>query len=63
MIVSLRVDVRGQQAQPVVPLNAIVKPRPTLNGYAVFVVTEQGGRQIARVRDMKSEKHTATRLP
>jgi RND family efflux transporter MFP subunit len=54
MIVSLRVGTtRAVQAQPVVPLNAIVKSKTDRNGYAVFVVMEQGGRQIAKVRDVK----------
>ena len=54
MIVSLRVGrSEAVQAQPVVPLNAIVKSPTDPNGYAVFVVIEQGGRQIARVRDVK----------
>ncbi len=54
MIVSLRVG-RSEpaQAQPVVPLNAIVKSTTGANGYAVFVVTEQGGRLIAKVREVK----------
>src|SRR5262245_16904774 len=54
MIVSLRVGSTGAvQAQPVVPLNAVVKSKSDPNGYAVFVVIEQGGRQIARGRDVK----------
>jgi RND family efflux transporter MFP subunit len=54
MIVSLRVGrSEAVQAQPVVPLNAIVKSTTDPNGYAVFVVTETGGRQIARVRNVK----------
>jgi multidrug efflux system membrane fusion protein len=54
MIVSLRVGSKeAVQAQPVVPLNAVVKSRTDPNGYAVFVVIEQGGRQIAMVRDVK----------
>ena len=54
MIVSLRVGSKeAVQAQPVVPLNAVVKSKTDPNGYAVFVVIEQGGRQIARVRDVK----------
>ena len=54
MIVSLRVG-RSEtvQAQPVVSLNAIVKSQTDTNGYAVFVVTEQGGRLIAKVREVK----------
>lgn len=55
MIVSLRVGRSKEivQAQPVVPLNAVVKSKNDPNGYAVFLVIEQGGRQIARVRDVK----------
>src|SRR5258705_3820629 len=54
MIVSLRVGSKEpMQAQPVVPLNAVVKSKTDPNGYAVFVVVEQGGRQIAKVRDVK----------
>ena len=54
MIVSLRVGSKeAVTAQPVVPLNAVVKSRSDANGYAVFVVIEQGGRQIAMVRDVK----------
>src|SRR6266850_3840166 len=54
MIVSLRVGrSEAVQPQPVVPLNAVVKSTTDPNGYAVFVVTDQGGRQIAKVRDVK----------
>jgi RND family efflux transporter MFP subunit len=54
MIVSLRVgSKRAVQAQPVVPLNAVVKSKTDPKCYAVFVVIEQSGRQIARVRDVK----------
>ena len=35
------------------PLNAVMKAKGNPNGYAVFVVTEEGGRQIARLRDVK----------
>ena len=54
MIVSLRVG-RSEpaQAQPVVPLNAVVKSPTDTNGYAVFVVAEEGGRQIVKVRNVK----------
>jgi multidrug efflux system membrane fusion protein len=54
MIVSLRVG-RSEtvQAQPVVPLNAVVQSPTDANGYAVFVVTEQSGRLIAKVREVK----------
>jgi RND family efflux transporter MFP subunit len=54
MIVSLRVGSKeAVTAQPVVPLNAVVKSKSDANGYAVFVVIEQGRRQIAMVRDVK----------
>jgi multidrug efflux system membrane fusion protein len=54
MIVSLKVgSTKTAPAQPVVPLNAVMKAKRDPNGYAVFVVTEEGGRQIARLRDVK----------
>jgi multidrug efflux system membrane fusion protein len=54
MIVSLRVArSEAVQAQPVVPLNAIVKSTTDPNGYAVFLLLDQGGRQIARARNVK----------
>jgi RND family efflux transporter MFP subunit len=54
MIVSLRVG-RSEivQARPVVPLNAVVKSPTDANGYAVFLVIEQGGRLIAKVCEVK----------
>jgi multidrug efflux system membrane fusion protein len=54
MVVSLRVAA-GQTlpAQPVVPLNAVIKSKSNANGYAVIVLTEEGGRQLARLRDVK----------
>jgi RND family efflux transporter MFP subunit len=54
MIVSLRVGAEQvASAHPVVPLNAVMKAKSNPDGYAVFVVIEQGGRQIARLRDVK----------
>jgi multidrug efflux system membrane fusion protein len=54
MIVSLRVATReATTAQPVVPLNAVIKSRGKANGYAVMVVIEEGGKQLARLRDVK----------
>lgn len=54
MIVSLKVGTQqSAPAHPVVPLNAVMKAKGDPNGYAVFVVTEEGGRQIARLRDVK----------
>ncbi|MGE0884295.1 MAG: efflux RND transporter periplasmic adaptor subunit [Blastocatellales bacterium] len=54
MIVSLKVgSTKTAPAQPVLPLNAVMKAKNSPNGYAVFVVTEEGGRQIARLREVK----------
>jgi RND family efflux transporter MFP subunit len=54
MIVSLRVgSEQAVSAQPVVPLNAVMKAKNNPKGYAVFVVNDQGGRQIAQLRDVK----------
>lgn len=54
MIVSLRVGTKQQIApQPVVALNAVIKSKSNPNGYAVIVVTDEGGRLIARLRDVK----------
>jgi multidrug efflux system membrane fusion protein len=54
MIVSLSVGTRqAVSEQPVVPLNAVIKAKDNPEGYAVFVVIEQGGRQVARLRDVK----------
>ncbi|MGA9996755.1 MAG: efflux RND transporter periplasmic adaptor subunit [Pyrinomonadaceae bacterium] len=54
MIVSLKVGT--DEAGPthlVVPLNAVMKAKGSTDGYTVFVVTEQGGRQIAQLRNVK----------
>ena len=54
MIVSLHVNTReAASAQPVVPLNAVLKAKNNPTGYAIFVVTDEGGRQVARLRDIK----------
>ena len=54
MIVSLSVEARQPaSAQPVVPLNAVMKAKSNTGGYAVFVVTDEGGRLTARLRDVK----------
>jgi len=54
MIVSLRVGTRqAVSAQLVVPLNAVMKAKGNPEGYAVFVVIEQGGRPVARLREVK----------
>jgi len=54
MIVSLRVNTRqAASPQSVVPLNAVLKAKDNATGYAVFMVSDEGGRQIARLRDVK----------
>jgi RND family efflux transporter MFP subunit len=54
MIVSLRVGTKQPNSpQPVVPLNAVLKSKSNADGYAVVVVTEEGGRHVARFREVK----------
>jgi RND family efflux transporter MFP subunit len=54
MIVSLRVGTQqATTAQPVVPLNAVIKSKSDANGYAVMVVIEEGGLQLAWLREVK----------
>ena len=54
MIVSLTVGTEQHTtAQTVVPLNAVMKAKDNPDNYAVFVVTEEGGRETARLRDVK----------
>ena len=54
MIVSLSVGTQQPAAaQVIVPLNAVMKAKSNPSGYAVFVLVDEGGRQIARLRDVK----------
>ena len=54
MIVSLSLGETGAPvASPVVPLSAIVKSKDNPDNYAVFIVEEQGGKQTARIRNVK----------
>lgn len=54
MIVSLRVGAKqAVTGEPVVPLNAVIKSKSNANGYAVVVLTEEAGRQVARLREVK----------
>lgn len=54
MIVSLKVGTEQPgPAQPVVPLNAVMKAKGSADGYTVFVVTEQAGREVAQLRNVK----------
>ena len=41
------------ELDPKLPLNAVIKGKSNASGYAVSVVTEEGGRSVARVRDVK----------
>ncbi len=52
MIAALEVDLPADVKRPstLVPLNAVVRPVNDPTGYAVFVVEEQEGRQLARLR-------------
>jgi multidrug efflux system membrane fusion protein len=53
MIASLRVAATGATTQvTVVPLTAIVRSKEAASSYAVFVVEDQGGKQVARQRSV-----------
>ena len=53
MVASLQVAATTPTTQvTVVPLTAIVRSKEDANSYAVFVVEEQGGKQIARQRNI-----------
>ncbi len=52
MIAAVAVaTVQASAAVTVAPLTAIVRSKTNPEGYALFVVAEQGGKQIARLRD------------
>lgn len=56
--VGMVVSIEAQGAEPtadvaVVPISAVVSSKSRPGGYAVFVVEMQGGRQLARMRDVK----------
>ena len=54
MIVSLTVGAQLKvSAESVIPLNAVMKAKNDPNGYAVLVLVDQGGKQIAQLRDVK----------
>jgi len=44
---------KGAGAAAVVPLTALVRPKEDPAGYAVFVVQEQDGKPVARLRKVK----------
>jgi multidrug efflux system membrane fusion protein len=53
MVVSLLVAEGGTTVEiPVVPLTAIVRSKDNPNNYAVMVIEDQGGQQIARLRNV-----------
>jgi len=53
MVASLQVGDTGPTTQvAAVPLTAIVRAKDPANSYAVFVVEEQGGKQVARQRNV-----------
>ena len=54
MIVSLTVGAKPQvNGESVIPLNAIIKAKTDPNGYAVFIVVERSGGQVAQLREVK----------
>lgn len=54
MIASMSVSESGPSAEvPVVPLTAVTRSKTAANGYAVLVVEDAGGKQIARYRNVE----------
>jgi multidrug efflux pump subunit AcrA (membrane-fusion protein) len=54
MIASMSVNETGASTEvPVVPLIAVTRAKANANGYAVLVVEETGGKQIARARNVE----------
>lgn len=54
LIASLQVgETAPAEASPAVPLSAVVRQPGDADGYAVFVVSDEDGRQVARVRGVK----------
>jgi multidrug efflux pump subunit AcrA (membrane-fusion protein) len=54
MIAAMSVNESGASAEvPVVPLTAVTRSKNAANGYAVLVVEEAGGKQVARYRNVE----------
>ena len=54
MIASMNVSESGGSAEvPVVPLTAVTRSKTAANGYAVLVVEDAGGKQVARYRNVE----------
>jgi RND family efflux transporter MFP subunit len=54
MIASMSVTETGASTEvPVVPLTAVTRAKANANGYAVLVIEEAGGKQIARFRNVE----------
>jgi RND family efflux transporter MFP subunit len=62
MIGSVIVGGAAVRAQAVLPLAAVVRPAGAADGYAVFVVEEQAGRQMARLRRVKLGETVGNRI-
>jgi RND family efflux transporter MFP subunit len=62
MIGSVLVGGAGARPQAVLPLAAVVRPAGAADGYAVFVVEEQAGRQLARLRRVKLGEAVGNRV-
>jgi len=54
MIATVTVSEFGPPVQvPVLPLNAVIRSKNKPDGYAVFVVRDEGGKTVARMRDVQ----------
>ncbi|MGA2592508.1 MAG: efflux RND transporter periplasmic adaptor subunit [Bryobacteraceae bacterium] len=54
MIATVVVGESGRPVElPVLPLNAVIRSKNKPDGYAVFVVRDEGGKQVAHMRDVQ----------
>ena len=57
MIAAMSVNETGASSEvPVVPLTAVTRSKTTANGYAVLVVEDAGGKQVARLRNVELDE-------
>jgi multidrug efflux system membrane fusion protein len=53
MIVTIKLaNTHPAEGLPVVPMGSIVRSKDNPDGFAVFVVTDEGGKSVSRARDV-----------
>ena len=54
MIATITLAGSKQTSQvPVIPLSAVIRPAQNPQGYAVFILEDQGGKPVARMRNVE----------